>query len=52
MDILLKLQALLDGKKTYLTGLAAICTGLVNHDYQMVYLGLTGIFLRNSISKS
>jgi hypothetical protein len=45
------IQVFLDGKKTYLTGIAAVCTGIANHDYNLVFIGLSAIFLRNGISK-
>lgn len=51
LALLKAVQGFLDGKKTYLTGIAAVCTGLVNHDYNTVYLGLSAIFLRKGIAK-
>lgn len=49
--LLVGLQVLLDGKKTYLTGIASICTGLATSDWNLVFVGLSAIFLRNGIAK-
>lgn len=52
LGLLNYVRYLLDGKKTYLTGIAAVCTGIVNNDVNLVFTGLSAIFLRRGIAKS
>ena len=53
MNVLALAQAIvkwLSGKKTYLTGIAAVATGLANQDWNLVFVGLSAIFLRNAVA--
>lgn len=51
MELLHKLSAWLDGKKTYLAGGAMVLGGLAEQDWQVVLEGLSIIFLRKGIEK-
>lgn len=51
LTLLKTIQVWLDGRKTYLTGIAAVATGLANGDWNLVFVGLSAIFLRNGIAK-
>lgn len=50
-DLLLAVRSLLDGKKTYLAGLALVFSGLSSQDWNLVLQGLSVCFLRNAITK-